>query len=154
VSRERLPHLWATIASGQWDNYRDGAFRLMQIGTGNLSLLKGYEAAIDFHNRIGPARVTRRITGLADRLRTGLRQIPQVTINSPQHPELTTATTVWSLAGFQAPELMDQLWARGKVRCRSMGNPWGVRQCCHIYNSPEEVDRTLETVRRMAGERR
>lgn len=154
VSRERLPHLWATIASGQWDNYRDGAYRLMQVGTGNLSVLKGYEAAIDFHNRIGSARVTQRIVGLADRLRAGLRQIPQVTINSPQHPELVSATTVWSLAGYQAADLMDQLWARAKVRCRSMGSPWGVRQCCHIYNSPEEVDRTLATVRRMVAERR
>ncbi|MEK6610218.1 MAG: aminotransferase class V-fold PLP-dependent enzyme [Gemmatimonadota bacterium] len=154
VSRERLPHLWATIASGQWDNYRDGAYRLMQVGTGNLSVLKGYEAAIDFHNRIGSARVTQRIVGLADRLRAGLRQIPQVIINSPQHQELVSATTVWSLAGYQAADLMDQLWARAKVRCRSMGSPWGVRQCCHIYNSPEEVDRTLETVRRMVAERR
>lgn len=154
VNRERLPRLWATIASGQWDNYHDGAYRLMQIGTGNLSVLKGYEAAIEFHNRIGPARVERRIIGLADRLRAGLRQIPQVRINSPQHPELVTATTVWSLAGYGAPELMDQLWARAKIRCRSMGDPWGVRQCCHIYNSPEEVGRTIETVRRLATERR
>lgn len=154
VSRERLPHLWATIASGQWDNYRDGAFRLMQVGTGNLSLLKGYEAAIEFHNRIGPSRVALRILALADRLRAGLRQIPQVAISSPQHPELVTGTTVWSLAGYHAPDLMDQLWTRAKVRCRSMGDPWGVRQCCHIYNSPEEVDRTLETARRLATERR
>ncbi len=154
VSRERLPHLWATIASGQWDNYHDGAYRLMQVGTGNLSLLKGYEAAIDFHTRIGPSRVAQRILALADRLRAGLRQIPQVTINSPQHPELVSGTTVWSLAGYHAPELMDQLWTRTKVRCRSMGDPWGVRQCCHIYNAPEEVDRTLETARRLATERR
>jgi len=154
VNRERLPHLWGTIASGQWDNYHDGAYRLMQVGTGNLSLLKGYDAALEFHNRIGSPRVSQRILALADRLRAGLLQIPQVTINSPQHPELTSAITVWSLAGYPAPDLMDQLWTRAKVRCRSMGNPWGVRQCCHIYNSPEEVDRTLETVRRMVGERR
>ena len=137
-----------------WDNYRDGAFRLMQIGTGNLSLLKGLDAAIEFHNRIGPDRVQARIFGLADRLRTGLRQIPQATIWSPQHPELTCATTVWSLAGHTAEQLMDGLWEGWKVRCRAMGDPYGVRQCCHIYNSPEEVDRTLATARQMAAARR
>lgn len=154
VSRERLPHLWGTLASGQWDNYHDGAYRLMQIGTGSLSTLRGYEAAIEFHTRIGPARVERRIIGLADRLRAGLQQIPQATIHSPLHPELVSATTVWSLQGWRAAELMDQLWERGKIRCRSMGDPLGVRQCCHIYTLTEDVDRTLATARRMAGERR
>jgi len=51
-------------------------------------------------------------------------------------------------------ELMDALWERARVRVRSMGDPWGVRQCCHIYNLPEDVDRTLATARRLAGERR
>jgi selenocysteine lyase/cysteine desulfurase len=154
VSGERLPGVWATLASGTWDNYAVGAYRLMQIGSGNLSLLKGYEAAIDFHNRIGSSRVEQRILGLASRLRAGLGQIKQARIWSPQHPELVSATTVWSLAGYTAAELMDQLWARSQVRCRAMGDPYGVRQCCHIYNSPEEVDRTLETVRRMVRDRR
>jgi isopenicillin-N epimerase len=154
IRRDRLPEVWATVVSGQWDNYHDGAYRFMQIGSGNLSLLKGYEAAVDFHTRIGPERVERRIMSLANRLREGLRQIPQVTINSPQHPELLTGTTVWSLRGYHAPELMDALWDRAKIRCRSMGDPWGVRQGCHIYNSPADVDRTLETARTLGQERR
>lgn len=154
VAANRLPGLWATLASSSWDNYREGAYRLMQIGTGNLSLLKGFEAAIDFHTRIGPARVEARIMALADRLRAGLRQFPQARIWSPQHPEMTSGTTVWSLQGHTATELMDGLWERGKVRCRAMGDPYGVRHCCHIYNSPEEVDRALATARQMVAARR
>ena len=154
IRRDRLPDVWATVVSAAWDNYHDGAFRFMQIGSGNLSLLKGYEAAIDFHNRIGPDKVERRIIGLANRLRAGLQQIPQVTIHSPLHPELLTATTVWSLAGFRAGELMDALWDRAKIRCRSMGDALGVRQGCHIYTLTEDVDRTLATARQLAGARR
>jgi selenocysteine lyase/cysteine desulfurase len=152
INRQRLPQVWATIVSGQWDNYRDGAFRFMQIGTGNLSLLKGYEAAIDWHNRVGPDRVYRRLQALGDRLRAGLARIPQVRVLSPTHPELTCATTVWALGGWTGPELMDQLWNRARVRCRAIGE--GVRQCCHVYTLPEDLDRTLETARAMAGERR
>jgi len=145
VRRDRLPDVWATVVSGQWDNYRDGMYRFMQIGSGNLSLLKGYEAAVDFHNRIGPDRVYARLMALANRLRDGLKQIPQVRITSPQHPELISPTTIWALQGYTGPQLMDELWNRAKIRCRSMGE--GVRQGCAIYNSPEEVDRTLATVR-------
>ena len=154
VRRDLIPNVWATVVSGQWDNYRDGMYRFMQIGTGSLSALKGYEAAIDFHNRIGGERIERRIMALADRLRAGLAQIPGTRISSPQHAELRSATTVWSLTGTTAVQLMDALWDRAKVRVRSMGDPWGVRQCCHIYNLPEDVDRTLATARRLATERR
>jgi isopenicillin-N epimerase len=149
MTADRLPGVWATLASATWDDYKAGAYRLMQIGTGNRSMLKGYAAAIEFHNRIGPERVEARIMSLANRLRAGLRQIPQVTIHSPTHPELVSGTTVWSLAGYTGEQLMDGLWSRAKVRCRSMGDPLGVRQCCHIYTLPEDVDRTLETVRQM-----
>jgi len=154
IRAERMNSTWATIVSGQWDNYHDGMYRFMQIGSGNLSLLKGYEAAIDFHQRIGPQRVEERIMALATRLRAGLAQIPQVHVNSPQHAELLSATTVWSLEGYTAPQLMDELWNRSKIRCRSMGDPWGVRQGCHIYTLPEDVDRTLATVRDLVRARR
>ncbi len=152
INRARLPQVWATVVSGQWDNYRDGAFRFMQIGTGNLSLLKGYEAALDWHQRVGPDRIYRRIQALGDRLRAALQQIPQVRIHSPLHPELTCATTVWELAGWNGGELMDALWSRARVRCRAMAG--GVRQCCHVYTLPEDVDRTIATVREMVRERR
>ncbi|MGQ0561985.1 MAG: aminotransferase class V-fold PLP-dependent enzyme [Gemmatimonadota bacterium] len=147
VRRETLPRVWATLASGEWDNYQDGAFRLMQYGTGNLSLLVGLEKAIDFHLAIGPQRVQERVIGLAERLRAGLQGIDGVSINSPVHPELRSATTVWSLAGVSAADLQDRLWDDARLRVRSMGDPLGVRQCCHIYNSEVEVDRTLEAVR-------
>jgi len=37
------------------------------------------------------------------------------------------------------------------VRVRSMGDPIGVRHACHIYNSPEEVDKALALLKEMAG---
>jgi selenocysteine lyase/cysteine desulfurase len=89
---------------------------------------------------------------LSNRLREGLKQIPQVTITSPTHPDLVCPTTIWQLAGYSGAQLMDALWDRAKIRCRSMGA--GVRQGCAIYCLPEEVDRTLATARTLAGERR
>ena len=150
VKQESLPRVWTTLASSEWDNYRDGALRLMQYGTGNLSLLVGLEKAIDFHLAIGSARVQERVIGLANRLRMGLQQIDRVVIASPMHPDLQSATTVWSVQGVTAADLQDRLWNDRRVRVRSMGDPLGVRQCCHIYNSEEEVDRTLAAVRAFA----
>ncbi|MBI4409236.1 MAG: aminotransferase class V-fold PLP-dependent enzyme [Gemmatimonadetes bacterium] len=151
VRRDALPRVWTTLASDSWDNHKDGAYRLMQYGTGNLSLLRGLEQAVDFHSAIGSRRVEERIVALADRLRAGLRQLPGVFIRSPEHPALRSATTVWGIRGMTGPQLQDALWERSKVRVRSMGDEQGVRQCCHIYNLEQEVDRTLETVRKLVA---
>lgn len=149
IRHEKLGEVWTTLCSSEWNNYRDGAYRLMQYGTGNLSLLKGLEAAIDFHLRIGPDRVEKRIVGLANRLREGLQKIKGVTILSPVHPELAGAMVTYRVNGITGPQLMDEMWKR-KIRVRSMGHENGVRQSVHIYNSPEEIDATLEVVRTLA----
>jgi selenocysteine lyase/cysteine desulfurase len=151
IRRDLHPRVWATLASAQWDNHGAGLYRLMQYGTGNLSLLVGLEKAIDFHNRIGTERVQTRILGLADRLRTGLRSIDGVFLRSPVHPELVSATTIWGIEGVSGADLQDALWREAKVRVRQ--NADGVRQCCHIYNLEEDVDRSLEATRRIAAAR-
>lgn len=148
VRQGALPQVWSTLASAAWDDWNDGAYRLMQYGTGNLSLLKGLEKAVDFHRTIGSQRVERRITGLADRLRQGLGAVPGARIHSPSHPELTSATTIWTLEGLTPAELQDALWDRAKIRVRNVG--LGVRQCCHLYTLQSDVDRTLEQARRLA----
>ena len=151
VRPERQKELWATLASSAWDDQTDPMYRLMQYGTGNLSLLIGLGVAVDFHNQIGSARIQERDFALADRLRAGLATIPGATIVSPTHPDLTCATTVYGLKNKTGGEMQDYLWERGKVRVRSMGDPIGVRHACHIYNSPEEVDKALALLKEMAG---
>src|SRR5205814_2463634 len=90
VSEERLRDVWATLASGNWNNYdpADGAFRLMQFGTANLSLLVGLGAAIDFYNKIGAQRIEARIVELSNRLRDGLKGIERAKVYSATHPAM------------------------------------------------------------------
>ena len=145
IRRDFAPEVWGTLASSNWDNRDDPGFRLMQYGTGNLSLLVGLEKALEFHAAIGSRRVQDRIVGLGDRLRAGLAAIPGVRVLSPTHPDMRTATTIWALDGMTADEIQDALWDRAKVRVRAVGA--GVRQCCHLYTLEEDVDRTLETIR-------
>lgn len=149
IREEHHPSVWATLASSQWDNHEDGLYRLMQYGTGNRSILAGLEEAVDFHVELGPQRVSQRILGLSRRLREGLADIPAVELQSPTHPELLTAITIWGLQGIDGRRLQNELWERARIRVRE--NSGGVRQCCHIYNSTDGVDETLEVARALAG---
>lgn len=151
VRPERQKELWATLASSAWDDEADPMYRLMQYGTGNLSLLIGLGVAVDFHNQVGSQRIQDRDFALADRLRQGLAAIPGATIVSPTHPALTCGTTVYGLQGKTGGEIQDYLWERGKVRVRSMGDQVGVRHACHIYNSPAEVDKALTLLKAMTA---
>ena len=150
LRKERIDHVWCTLASSNWDNYKEGAFRLMQWGSNNLSLLKGFDAAIDFHKALGPSRVYSRIRELADHLRAGLKEIAGITISSPTHPDLVCATTTYRLTGRTGAQVQDALWERSRVRVRNVGEN-GVRHCCHIYNTMDEVDRALSTLREIAA---
>jgi len=150
IRRDRQEMFWTTLCSSEWDNQKDGMYRFMQYGTGNRSVQAGLDAALDFHFRLGPERVRKRIRSLADRLRAGLQQIPGVKINSPVHPELAGAVVVYAVEGVPALDLQEELWDRKRLRPRSMGEPLGVRQSCAIYNNEAEIDATLEIVRALA----
>jgi isopenicillin-N epimerase len=148
VRADRQKDIWTTLASSQWNNYapESGVFRLMQFGTANAALLAGLDAAIDFHLRIGPEKIERRIIGLADQLRAGLQGIKGVTITSPTHPALAGAMVTYGVAGTSGLKLQDELWKRKKFRVRMQSEEL-VRQSVHFYNSPDEIDGTLEVVR-------
>src|SRR2546429_2592654 len=81
IRRDQREKFWTTLCSFAWDDQTDGMYRFMQYGTGNRSLLTGLDAALDFHFRIGPGRIYKRMRFLADRLRNGLQQIPRARID-------------------------------------------------------------------------
>jgi isopenicillin-N epimerase len=149
LRRDRAPAVWSSIASHQWDNHEDNGLRFSQRGTGSMSMMMGLEAALDFHNQIGPQRVQQRIKYLGDYLRGGLRKIPGVRIYSPDDPAMCAGITVYGVDGVGGPQLAKEMWDRARLRPRG-SSAVAIRHCTHIYNSPEEIDKALGVVRALA----
>ncbi len=145
VRKDRARDVWTTLASTHWNDHADEGYRLMQRGTGSLSLLMGLDAALDFHNQIGPERVQARIKYLGDYLRDGLSKIPKVRIYTSSDPAMCAGITVYSVDGVTGPQLQNEMWARARLRPRANGP--GVRHSTHIFNSPQEIDKALAVVR-------
>jgi selenocysteine lyase/cysteine desulfurase len=141
--------VWSTLASTHWNDHEDEGFRFTQRGTGSLSLLMGVDAALDFHQEIGPERVQQRVKYLGDYLRDGLRKIPGARIYSPVDSAMCAGITVYGVEGVTGQQLQDEMWAHGKLRPRASG-AIGVRHSTHIFNSPQEVDKALAVVRGLA----
>jgi len=154
VRREGASRVWTTLASGEWANEKDPGLRLQQRGTGNLSLLIGLEAAIDFHHRVGPERWFARIKHLGDHLRARLSETPDATISSSTHPEMCAGMTTWKLGGHPPYAMVDRVWERARIRPRAVSEIWGMRTSTMIYNSEREIDRLVATAQAVAIEAR
>lgn len=151
VKTEHLKNLWTTVASYRWDDHTDEGFRFTQRGTGNFPLLKGLEAALDFHFELGPDRVYERIHFLGKRLRAGLKEFPKVKFFSPSEESMCAGITVYNIEGWTGTKLQDAYWEKAKMRPRSQGDVFGVRHCTHIFNSEAEIDKAISLVKEWAS---
>ena len=140
---------WATLAGASWDDADIGMLRLQKYGTRNRSVLAGMEAALDFWSGLPVDAVLARNAAMADQLRSGLAEIPGAYLISPTHPELAGPIVTWGLEGVENVALMDAIWTQHRLRVRAVGSR-GVRQCCHLYNSPAEIEQTLAVARALA----
>jgi selenocysteine lyase/cysteine desulfurase len=131
------------LASYQWANETDGAFRFMQYGTGSVALIDGLLAAVEIAERHGMDRVERWNRALTLRLRNGLRQIPGVILASPEDDRLASAITTFRVDGLKARELQNALWEQ-RIRVRAQGDDKGVRLSAHIYVNESDIDRVLK----------
>jgi isopenicillin-N epimerase len=149
IRKEVQPRFWTTLASYQWDNQQDGAFRFMQYGTGSVPVVEGLSAVLRFIDRIGMPRIERWDRMLTTRLREGFAKIPAVRVASPADPRLASAITTFRVDGVKAKALQDALWAR-RVRVRAQNDARGVRLSAHLYVSPADVETVLDVTARLA----
>jgi selenocysteine lyase/cysteine desulfurase len=151
VRRSAAGRVWTTLASGEWANEKDPGLRLQQRGTGNLSLLVGLEAAIDFHQRVGPTRWFARIKTLGDYLRSRLKDVTGALVSSSTHPQMCAGMTTWKLGDYPPYDMVDAIWMRARIRPRAVSGVWGMRTSTMIYNSEKEIDRLLAAAQAVAA---
>jgi hypothetical protein len=152
AARNRIPLYQERAGQGYLDDLgrwavgqpRGRGFPVHPEGNGESVTVDGAQRGLDFHEAIGPDRVYARIKSLGDYPRDGLKKIEGVEIYTSLHPATCAGITSYSIIGLEPGKLTDELWRRKKIRTR------GVPQCTHIYNSPGEIDTTLEVVRDMA----
>ncbi len=149
-----IDRLWPLAASGGWDDLSIKGMRFDHVGTRNDSITAGLQAALDFNAAIGQANIERRIRGLATVLDAKLRTIPKVRMVSPSRPEFRSALVSFTIEGKATPDVARRLAELGPVRVRQVGE-YGynfMRLSTHIYNGPDQIDRVVELLGKIATE--
>ncbi len=119
-----------------------------EYGTVSVPLRVGLGAAIAFIQRIGIENVWKRDRALSTALFHGLKQIPGVTVLSPEDDGMRSAMVTFMHAKLPYTDLQVHLNALElRTRGVSEGGLAALRISTHIYNTREEVERVLEGVR-------
>jgi isopenicillin-N epimerase len=138
--------LWPTLASGGWDDMEMGAQRFNHLGTIDESRFAGLQAALAFHNQLGPDRVYARIEALRQHLMQALAASRRVHIVSPRDTR-GAGMVSFTVDGIEAAELQKKL-GEHNIRTRVIGeyNYGYMRLSPHVYTSFAELERVAALI--------
>jgi selenocysteine lyase/cysteine desulfurase len=123
--------------------------RRYECGTHDASRVVGIVAAIDFLQTIGLQRIADYGQGLARYLQARLRELPGVTVLTPEEPTLSGSMTTFKTDTVPYDQLNARFTQDHQLRCRIVTERGldALRVSTHLFNSKEECDRVVEATR-------
>jgi selenocysteine lyase/cysteine desulfurase len=153
VRKDAQPKVFPLFAgSGQWDIPEAGGRRYEAVGTNTVPIQMGIGAALTYINGIGIKQIEARDRMLSDYLKAAVAKMPGVRLMTSTSPELSSpGITTIEVQGWSARDLSRSLQRQFNISvsadARDSNN--GVRISTHFYNTTEDIDRTLEAIRKL-----
>ena len=135
------------------------------MGTRNVAQILGHGVAMDFHNAIGRDRVEARCRQLSRLVRERLRQIPALTLLTPDQPELSSGMVSFALDEKKGRngEIVNRLYKEHNIVGKPAQGTYAyapekdvprenynaLRFSTHIYNNEDQVNRTADILEDM-----
>ncbi|MEE2892480.1 MAG: aminotransferase class V-fold PLP-dependent enzyme [Pseudomonadota bacterium] len=146
VRPEKVDEVWPGVIAPGWgpsaETELKGARKFESLGQRDDAALAALGTAAELHDQIEPARVERRITFLAQRLKAGIASAG-VGLVTPMDAALSHGVCIARVSSGDARELNNKLYQDYGIAGAPTG---GLRLCPTIYNTPEHVDRAIEGV--------
>jgi selenocysteine lyase/cysteine desulfurase len=153
LRRERIAEIWPSVVGVGWgdkvETSAKGARKFETLGQRDDAAVSAMGTAVDFHHVIGTTRIEARIRELAAALKEGCGRIPGARMRTSTNPELSAGVCVVAFEGKNNQKIYDLLYAKHGIAAAPTG---GVRFCPHIYNTMEEIDRTISALDQVVKE--
>ena len=120
------------------------------LTSSSTALRAGMLEAISFIREIGLEEIEGRNLYLAETLKQALQRMPGVKVLSPLEGRSSSGLVSFAVDGADPPAVVSHLWEQHRIVARSVGFPSCVRVSLHFFNTEEEVDRVVETVKKLA----
>ncbi|MGF1454088.1 MAG: aminotransferase class V-fold PLP-dependent enzyme [Alphaproteobacteria bacterium] len=148
IRRERLADIAPDMASGAWE--QDRISGRVHTGTANFAAILAVPHALDFHDRVGPARKEARVRHLRTLWVDAARGIPGLQILTPEDPRLHAGITSFRFAGQGSVEANKAIAARlldehsiFTVHRSGVAAGACIRVTPSLYNSAADVQRLV-----------
>ena len=153
IRQERVAEIWASVVGVGWgakvETAARGARKFETLGQRDDAAVSAMGTTVDFHNLIGRDRIEARVRELAAALKEGVSKIPGARLRTSAKPELSAGVCVVEFDGKDHQKIYEALYAKHGVAGAATG---GLRVCPHIYNTPEEIDRTVSALHQVIKE--
>jgi selenocysteine lyase/cysteine desulfurase len=153
IRQERIAEIWPSVVGVGWGNKVEtsarGARKFETLGQRDDAAVSAMGTTVDFHNLIGAARIEARIRELAAALKEGVSKIQGAELLTSTSAELSAGVCVFGFKGIDYRKIYEALYAKHAIAGAPTG---GVRLCPHIYNTMEEIDRTVSALARTVKE--
>ena len=153
IRQERIVEIWPSVVGVGWGSKVEtaarGARKFETLGQRDDSAVSAMGTTVDFHNLIGRERIEARIRELAAALKEGVGRIPGAKLGASAKPELSAGVCVVGFDGKDHQKIYEAMYAKHGVAGAATG---GVRLCPHIYNTLEEIDRTVSALHQVIKE--
>jgi isopenicillin-N epimerase len=125
----------------------DGALRFETLGQRDDAVFAGIDAALDFHEAIGPDAIEARVLALSARLMDALAAVPGARIVTPRPAERRAGVVVTRFEGRDMRAMFERLYGDWGISGAATG---GVRLCTHICATMADVERAARAVAELA----
>jgi len=153
VRSDRIPSVWPSIVTAGWTDHLKGARKLEVYGQRDDPRIVALESAVDFALMIGIGAIESRMRFLATSLKEQLSQISGARLKTNLEPELSGGVVKADITRVPTKQAYDALWNehRISIAMTPSGDSQGLRFSPHIYNSREEIHRTVEAVKALSS---
>ena len=152
VRKERCAELWPGVVGVGWGSAAttqvSGARKFETLGQRNDATAAGLAAALDFHERVGAARIEERVHEVTTALYEGLRGLRGAQMVTPARRDLRAGVCIVRFEGRETRPLHDALYREYQIATAPTG---GLRFSPHVYNTMQDVERALMAVRAVVG---
>ncbi len=146
VKADHIARIWPSVVAPGWGSQVEprpiGARKFESMGQRDDAALAAIGTTVDFHERVGAARIEARVTALATRVKEGLRDAGYALV-TPLAPELSAAVCIAAVEGGGGG-LVNALYEEHGIAGAATG---GLRLCPHLYNTVEHVHRAVRGAR-------
>ena len=147
IRKDSQEAIWPVIVSAGWRDDVDNARKYEVFGQRDDAALAATGRTVDFHNKIGPARVEARMRQVATAIKEGLSGLPGVELSTSMDPALSAGVVIFKPGELDPRKVFNKLYTTYHVAGAGMGP--NIRLSPHVYNTLDEADRAVAAIAEM-----